>query len=327
MIFFTGGLGFIGGNTINYFLKKTGQMIVNIDKQTYASNKNFNNIFKKSKKYLHKKTDICSKNILKLFLKYKPDLIINFAAETHVDNSIAHSHNFVNSNILGTYNLLETVRLYLKRCPNKNFKFIHISTDEVYGDLGSQKSKFHEKFSYNPSSPYSATKAASDHLVTAWSRTYRIPFIIINMSNNYGPYQNSEKLIPKIISNCLNKKYIPIYGKGNQIRDWLFVEDAAEAIYKISRSKYINQKFCIGGNNPMKNIDLAKKICINISKKMNDQFDYLELLKFTKDRPGHDIKYEVDISKVKRLIKWSPSTSFDNGINKTINFFIKNNLK
>ena len=316
----TGGSGFIGSNFIKKCLKKNYK-ILNIDKITYAGNPKNLEEFKKNKNYFFLKKDIIDRNLRNLIVNFKPDAIVHFAAETHVDRSIKKSKVFLETNILGTYNLLEIVRLSPKK-----IRFLHISTDEVYGDLGKTKKKFTIKSKYAPSSPYSASKASADHLVNAWHRTYNIDSLIINCSNNYGPNQFLEKLIPNSILCLFQNKRIPIYGKGNQVRDWLFVNDHCDAIEKVLKKGFAGETYLIGGNNEISNINLIKKIIKKFFKikKSNNKILFNNFIKFVKDRPGHDIKYSVDTSFILNRLKWRPTTSLDEGIEITIRWYMEN---
>ena len=317
-ILVTGGCGFIGSSFIDIILNKKKYNLINIDKLTYASNKSYSIIKKKNYKFVKG----CITNfslIKKVMKKYKPAYIFNFAAETHVDNSIKGPKIFLDTNINGTYNILKNIT-DLKL--SKFTKFIQISTDEVFGDRY-RKSKSNENSKYEPSSPYSASKAAADHLVTSWSRTYGLKYIITYSSNNYGPRQNKEKLIPKIIKNCMSFKTIPIYGSGSQKRDWIYVRDNAEAILKIGLSSNFNQSFNIPGNTFISNINVAKKICKIFDKNKKNSKSYLTLIKHVKDRKGHDRVYSLSSNKFKKTLKIQRKTKFDEGLNYTINFYKK----
>ncbi len=326
-VFVTGGSGFIGSNLINYLLKRKTVKIVNIDKLTYASNKNF--ILSNNPLYRHYKIDIKNKKkIDTLFDKHKPHLIINLAAETHVDNSIIKPDAFINTNIIGTFNLLLASKRYIDNnlfFKNK-FKFIHISTDEVFGDIGFLKKSSIENDPYRPNSPYSASKASSDHLVRAWIKTYKFPAIITNCGNNYGPFQHKEKLIPKVIINSLLFLPIPIYSNGRQIRDWIFVEDHVRAILHLTRFGKLGESYNIGASNEISNINVVKKICQKLDylyPSQNKKYkSYSDLITYVKDRPGHDQRYALNTSKIKK-INWKPITAFETGIDKTIKFYIK----
>ena len=315
-IIVTGGLGFIGSNLIDFLIHKNYQ-VLNIDKVTYSSN--FYNIreHKKSKKYKFLKCDIRDKKIKKVLFKYKPIAIFNLAAETHVDRSIDNPENFIQSNIVGVYNLLECFKEYTKKF---NSKLIHISTDEVYGDILSGRSS--EKYPYQPSSPYAASKAASDHLVSSYIRTYKIPAIVTNCSNNYGPKQHPEKLIPKLIYNILNNKPLPIYGRGINSREWIYVKDHCEALLKVFKKGKIGEFYNIGSNKNLNNLQVSREL-INISKKMIKIGKKVKIL-FVKDRPGHDLRYALNSNKIKNKLGWYPKTNFRQGIKLTFNWY-KNN--
>ena len=314
-ILVTGGLGFIGSNLINLLLKKKYK-VLNIDKVTYASN--FYNIkeFKKNKNYKFIRCDLNNpKKLKEIITKYKPIGIFNVAAETHVDRSIDGPKNFINSNIIGTFNILEILRKQKIK-----IKLIHISTDEVYGDILRGRSK--EDDAYKPSSPYAASKAASDHLVTSYIRTYKVPAIVTNCSNNFGPRQHPEKLIPKIIYNILNNKNLPIYGKGKNSREWIYVEDHCEALIKIFREGKLGEFYNIGSNFNKDNLDVAKTL-ITIAKRKKLLGKNVKII-FVKDRPGHDMRYAINSNKLKKQLKWNPKVSFMNGLEKTFNWYINN---
>ena len=314
-IIVTGGLGFIGSNLIDLLLSKKFH-VLNIDKVTYASN--FYNVkeFTKNKNYKFIKCDLCNKYKLKKIINsYKPKAIFNLAAETHVDRSIDGPKNFIYSNIVGTFNLLEIIRN-----SKRKIKLIHISTDEVYGDIINGRSK--EEDSYKPSSPYSATKASSDHLVSSYVRTYKIDGIITNCSNNYGPRQHPEKLIPKLIYNILNNKNLPIYGKGKNSREWIFVNDHCEALVKIYKSGRRGEFYNIGSNYNLDNLEVVKKL-INISKKKLKLGSKVKI-KFVKDRPGHDMRYAIDSNKIKKKLNWKPKVKFMDGLEKTLDWYMNN---
>ena len=314
-IIVTGGLGFIGSNLINLLLKKNFK-VLNIDKITYASNFYNTNEFSKNKNYKFIKCDLCNKNKLKRLIdKYKPNGIFNLAAETHVDRSIDGPKNFIYSNIIGTFNLLEIIRNNKKK-----IKLVHISTDEVYGDIIKGRSK--ENDAYKPSSPYSATKASSDHLVSSYIRTYKIHGIVTNCSNNYGPRQHPEKLIPKLIYNIINNKKLPIYGKGKNSREWIFVDDHCEALIKVYQTGKIGEFYNIGSNYNLDNLAVVKKL-INISKKKIKIGNNVKIY-FVKDRPGHDKRYAIDSNKIKKKINWKPRIKFMDGLEKTFNWYLNN---
>ena len=315
-IIVTGGLGFIGSNLIGLLLKKN-YSVINIDKVSYSSS--FYNVkeFKNSKNYKFIKCDIKDKKLKKIILKYKPNIIFNLAAETHVDRSIDNPKNFIDSNILGVYNLLECFRGFSKK---NRTKLIHISTDEVYGDV--LKGRTSENYPYNPSSPYAASKAASDHLVSSYVKTYKIPAIITNCSNNYGPKQHPEKLIPKLIYNILNNKNLPIYGKGINSREWIFVEDHCNALYKISKNGKIGNFYNIGSNKDATNIKISQNL-LKLAK-LKFKVGKNVKIKFVKDRPGHDIRYALSSKKILKELKWRPETKFKIGLLKTFNWYLEN---
>ena len=331
-IIVTGGAGFIGSALIRYIINKTSHNILNLDKLTYAGNLLSLNSIKQSHKYNFLRFDICNrKDIDEIFNNFKPNLLMNLAAESHVDRSIKNSNDFINTNILGTYNLLEASRKYFNKLnfvEKANFRFHHISTDEVYGDLKDEKSFFIESTPYAPSSPYSASKASSDHLVRSWHRTYGLPIVITNCSNNYGPFQNHEKLIPHMIINALSGRSMPVYGKGNQIRDWLYVEDHVKALILVATKGKTGETYNIGGENEMRNIDVVEKICHLLEElhpiKPKGIDLYINLIRFVKDRSGHDIRYAIDISKIKKGLGWEPEETFDTGLKKTIKWYIDN---
>ena len=327
-IFVTGGLGFIGSNFISMQIDKHKNEILNFDKLTYAANVNNLLKYKKNKLYNFVQGDIVdSKKILKILNSYKPDCIINFAAESHVDRSIDGPKEFINTNIIGTYELLNaTLKYYeLNYKENENhFRFIHVSTDEVYGSLGKQ-GYFKENTPYNPSSPYSASKASSDHLVRAWNLTFNLPTIITNCSNNYGPFQFPEKLIPLMIINCIKHNNLPIYGDGKNIRDWLYVADHCDALYSVILNGKNGETYNIGGNQEKNNLEIVSTICKILDEKIpsNKIDSYKELITFVEDRPGHDFRYAIDASKIKKHLNWSPHYTFEDGIKKTIDWYIK----
>lgn len=328
-ILVTGGAGFIGGNFIIKQIKETDNYIINFDSLTYASDlSKFDNL-KKNSKYKLIKSNICNREqVHKCLDTYKPDVIVHFAAESHVDRSIEDPSQFIQTNIVGTSILLEESTKYynnLEKEKKKSFRFLHVSTDEVFGELG-EKGKFNEETPYNPSSPYSASKASSDHLVRAWYRTYGLPILITNCSNNYGPYQFPEKLIPLMIINANSNKQLPVYGKGENIRDWLYVEDHCDAIYEVLNKGKIGETYNIGGNYEKTNIEVVKKICDildEISPNKNGK-SFKKLIKFVKDRPGHDFRYAMDITKIKQELNWAPKESFSSGIRKTIKWYLDN---
>ena len=316
-IIVTGGLGFIGSNLIELLIKKK-YFVINIDKITYSSN--FYNVreFKRNRNYSFIKCDIANKKISKIISKFKPIGIFNLAAETHVDRSIDNPENFIKSNIFGVYNILECFKNYSKK--NKKTKLIHISTDEVYGDILFGRTK--ENYPYNPSSPYAASKASSDHLVSSYVRTYKIPAIVTNCSNNYGPKQHPEKLIPKLIYNILTNKSLPIYGKGTNSREWIYVEDHCEALIQIFKNGKIGSFYNIGSNKNLINLDISKKL-IKIAK-TKIKIGKNVKIEFVKDRPGHDIRYALNSNKLIKELKWKPKTSFETGLIKTFDWYLNN---
>ena len=315
-IIVTGGLGFIGSNLIELLIKKN-YFVINIDKITYSSNFYNTKDFVKLDNYKFIKLDIKNKKIKDIFLKYKPIAIFNLAAETHVDRSIDNPNIFIQSNIVGVYNLLESFKVFSRK--NKS-KLIHISTDEVYGDIIKGRSK--EKDSYQPSSPYAASKAASDHLVSSYIRTYKIPAIVTNCSNNYGPKQHPEKLIPKLIYNIINNKELPIYGKGINSREWIFVKDHCEALIKIFLKGKVGEFYNIGSNKNLNNLEVAREILISSNKifKIGNKVK----IKLIKDRPGHDVRYALNSNKIKKKLGWKPKINFTKGLKLTINWYLKN---
>ena len=313
----TGGLGFIGSNLIELLLKK--YYVINLDKVTYSSNFYNTKEFVKKKNYKFIKYDINNKKIIKIFNKYKPVGIFNLAAETHVDRSIDSPKSFIESNILGVYNILEAFRVFSKKISKT--KLIHISTDEVYGDILFGRSN--ENYPYKPSSPYAASKASSDHLVSSYVRTYNIPAIVTNCSNNYGPKQHPEKLIPKLIYNILQNKPLPIYGKGTNSREWIYVKDHCEALIKIFKKGKVGNFYNIGSNKNQTNLEICKKL-IQLANK-NKIMGKNTRIKFVKDRPGHDIRYALNSSKLKNELRWSPRISLSNGLKKTFEWYRENN--
>ena len=328
MILVTGGAGFIGSNFILRWIKKNNGSVLNFDNLTYASNlKNLSSI-EDNKNYFFVKGDINDKTLLKEVLsKHKPRSIVNFAAETHVDNSITSPEAFINSNITGTFNLLSaTLEFYLSLSfeEKEKFKFLHVSTDEVFGSLKLDDNKSTELSAYRPNSPYSASKAASDHLVRAWAETYNLPVNITNCTNNYGPNQHTEKLIPLLINNCLNWNKLPIYGDGKNIRDWLFVEDHCDAICEVLEKGKVGETYNIGGNNQTSNFEIARKICSILDMlSPNEKGDHSQLIEFVGDRPGHDFRYNLDISKIRKELDWQPLETFDSGLEKTVTWYLE----
>ena len=324
MIFVTGGSGFIGSNLIEILLEKTNEEILNVDNLSYAAH-SFTKAVNNSR-YSHENVDITDKiEVARLFSEYKPSVIFHLAAESHVDNSINSPEAFVKTNILGTYNLLEASRIYKNSTNTPQFRFIHVSTDEVYGSLDIDVRPFTEKSTYDPSSPYSASKASSDHIAMAYYRTYKLPVIITNCSNNYGKYQHKEKLLPTIILSALRGESIPIYGKGDNIRDWIHVSDHCHALIKLMNSGKIGEKYNIGSNHEMKNIDLAMLICsiLDSKKPHSSNTSYKNLINFVKDRPGHDHRYAINSNKISKDIGWEPKKQFEQSIGETVDWYIE----
>lgn len=319
----TGGCGFIGSNFVKHLISHENYFPIIIDKLTYAGSKeNINQISEERFEFVE--GDICDEQLLlNLFKKYKFDGVFHFAAESHGDRSIDGPRVFIDTNIIGTFNLLQASRANISKNKN-NFKFIHVSTDEVYGDLGAD-GYFDEKSSYKPNSPYSASKAASDHLVRSWGRTYNLPVITTNCSNNYGANQFPEKLIPLMIINCIDWKKLPVYGNGDNIRDWLFVTDHCSALKIIFSKGEVGETYNIGGSNEIKNIDIVNTICGTMDElKPSKNGSYRDLITFVDDRPGHDKRYAVDSSKLQNTLKWEPKESFQSGIKKTIEWYLNN---
>lgn len=331
-ILITGGAGFIGSAVVRYIINNTNDEILNVDKLTYAGNLESLKEIDQNERYQFCQTDICDRAALdRLFLDFQPDAVMHLAAESHVDRSIDGPAAFIETNIIGTYQLLEAARYYwntLAEDKKSAFRFHHISTDEVYGDLEGTEDLFLETTPYAPSSPYSASKASSDHLVRAWQRTYGLPTIVTNCSNNYGPYHFPEKLIPLVILNALDGKLLPIYGKGDQIRDWLFVEDHARALYKVVTEGVIGETYNIGGHNEQKNIDVVKAICTLLEElapnKPEGVQQYQDLITYVQDRPGHDLRYAIDASKIAKELSWKPEETFETGIRKTVEWYLNN---
>lgn len=328
----TGAAGFIGSAVARYIINDTSDSVLILDSLTYAGNLESLSSVCNNNRFDFEKVDICDRNELdKVFAKYKPDAVMHLAAESHVDRSIDGPAAFIETNIVGTYSLLEATRQYwngLEGEAKQNFRFHHISTDEVYGDLHGTDDLFTETTPYSPSSPYSASKAASDHLVRAWLRTYGMPTIVTNCSNNYGPYHFPEKLIPLTILNALEGKPLPVYGDGGQIRDWLYVEDHARALYTVVTQGEIGETYNIGGHNERKNIDVVKTICQLLEElvptKPQGIDSYSSLITFVTDRPGHDVRYAIDASKIERELGWKPQETFESGIRKTVEWYLAN---
>lgn len=329
-ILVTGGAGFIGSCVVRHIIKNTNDEVLNLDKLTYAGNLESLNEISENPRYQFQQADICDTDKLEIiFNTFKPTAVMHLAAESHVDRSIDGPAAFIETNIVGTYTLLEATRKYwqsLDESQKMAFRFHHISTDEVYGDLEGTTDLFTEKTSYAPSSPYSASKASSDHLVRAWQRTYGLPTIVTNCSNNYGPYHFPEKLIPLVILNALDGKPLPIYGKGNQIRDWLFVEDHAQALYQVVTQGKVGETYNIGGHNEKQNIEVVKTICkiLDELKPQANAQPYENLITCVKDRPGHDLRYAIDATKIERELDWRPQETFETGIRKTVMWYLEN---
>ncbi|MEQ1411252.1 dTDP-glucose 4,6-dehydratase [Acinetobacter indicus] len=329
-ILVTGGAGFIGSAVIRHIIQNTNNQVLNIDKLTYAGNLESLKEIDQHSNYEFKQIDICdTEQITAAIDAFQPHAIMHLAAESHVDRSIDGPAAFIQTNIVGTYTLLEAARKYwmgLDAEAQQNFRFHHISTDEVYGDLEGTTDLFRETTSYAPSSPYSASKASSDHLVRAWHRTYGLPVIVTNCSNNYGPYHFPEKLIPLVILNALDAKPLPVYGNGQQIRDWLFVEDHARALYKVVTEGVVGETYNIGGHNEKQNIEVVKTIC-KILDELKPQANgqaYETLITFVKDRPGHDLRYAIDATKIQNELGWTPTETFETGIRKTVEWYLNN---
>jgi dTDP-glucose 4,6-dehydratase len=336
-ILVTGGAGFIGSAVVRHIIQNTKDSVVNVDKLTYAGNLESLNSIDSDERYAFEQVDICdAKELKRVFEEHQPDSVMHLAAESHVDRSIDGPSDFIQTNIVGTYNLLDVSKTYwqsLEGHKKEQFRFHHISTDEVYGDLEGPEDLFTETTPYAPSSPYSASKASSDHLVRAWQRTYGLPTIVTNCSNNYGPYHFPEKLIPLMILNALEGKSLPVYGDGQQIRDWLYVEDHARALYLVVTQGVIGETYNIGGHNEKANIDVVKTLCglleelvpdnANSRNGGNDQ-GFEGLITYVADRPGHDLRYAIDASKIDKELGWKPEETFETGLRKTVEWYLGN---
>ena len=330
----TGGAGFIGSALIRYLISGTDNDVINLDKLTYAGNLDSLLPVADSPRYQFEQADICDRESLdRIFAAHQPDAVIHLAAESHVDRSIDGPGDFIQTNLVGTYSMLEAGRAYwsgLSDAARAEFRFLHVSTDEVYGDLAGSDDLFREDTPYDPSSPYAATKAGSDHLVRAWGRTFKFPVLVTNCSNNYGPYQFPEKLIPHMILNALKGKPLPMYGDGTQIRDWLYVDDHARALYRVLTTGKPAQTYNIGGLNEKKNIDVVKEICAIMDELVTDKpagvSRFEELITFVKDRPGHDERYAIDAEKINIELDWQPAEDFASGIRKTVSWYLENDL-
>lgn len=327
-ILVTGGAGFIGSAVVRYIIEKTNYEVLSYDKLTYAGNLDNVRSVSRSDRYQFVRGDICDRDaVQKVINQFQPDKIMHLAAESHVDKSITGPSEFINTNIVGTYTLLESVLEYFKKLDEerkKSFLFHHISTDEVYGELG-ENGFFTEETPYDPSSPYSASKASSDHLVRAWGRTFKLPVVVTNCSNNYGPYHYPEKLIPLVITKAKNGEKIPVYGRGENIRDWLYVEDHAEALMKVVTKGKAHETYNVGGNSERKNIDVVRSIC-----KLMDEFlpnspnvPHEKLISFAEDRAGHDFRYAIDCTKIKKELNWVPKMNFEDGLRHTVKWFLE----
>ena len=337
-ILVTGGAGFVGSAVVRHIINDTDYVVINVDKLTYAGNLESLVSVSDNSRYLFEKIDICDGVELKrIFNQYRPDIVINLAAESHVDRSIDGPAEFIRTNIVGTYTLLDQARAYwsqLESNKKEDFRFLHISTDEVYGDLPHPDELeegqcgavplFTETTTYSPSSPYSASKAGSDHLVRAWQRTFGLPTLVTNCSNNYGPYHFPEKLIPLVILNALEGKPLPLYGKGNQIRDWLYVEDHCRALVLVATQGKVGESYNIGGYNEKKNIEVVQTICNILDEVQPKDTSYKEQITFVADRPGHDLRYAIDANKIQRELGWLPQETFESGIRKTVQWYLDN---
>ena len=328
----TGGAGFIGSAVIRHILSHTDDSVVNLDKLTYAGNLESLEDVAQNSNYVFEHADICdSHQVARIFEEHQPDIVMHLAAESHVDRSIDGPAAFIETNITGTYVLLEAARKHWSSLTNekkKVFRFHHISTDEVYGDLEGTDDLFTETTPYSPSSPYSASKASSDHLVRAWQRTYKFPTVITNCSNNYGPYQFPEKLIPLMILNSIEGKPLPVYGDGQQIRDWLYVEDHARALYKVATEGEIGETYNIGGHNEKTNLEVIHTLCALLEELVPEKPEgvkqYKDLITYVTDRPGHDVRYAIDATKIAETLGWTPEETFATGMRKTVEWYLSN---
>ncbi|EPP8381043.1 dTDP-glucose 4,6-dehydratase [Acinetobacter baumannii] len=328
----TGGAGFIGSAVVRHIVQNTEHEVLNVDKLTYAGNLESLSSVADHPRYQFSQTDICDRTALdELFKSFQPDVVMHLAAESHVDRSISGPYAFIETNIIGTYQMLEASRTYwltLDGSKKETFRFHHISTDEVYGDLEGTTDLFTETTSYSPSSPYFASKASSDHLVRAWNRTYGLPVLVTNCSNNYGPFHFPEKLIPLMILNALQAKPLPVYGNGQQIRDWLFVEDHARALFTVATQGVVGETYNIGGHNEKANIEVVHAICTLLEElapnKPEGVAQYKDLITYVKDRPGHDVRYAIDATKIKNDLGWVPQESFETGLRKTVEWYLSN---
>ena len=331
-ILVTGGAGFIGSAVVRHIVDNTSDSVVNLDKLTYAGNLESLAHVSGDPRYAFEQVDICdATEVARVFREHRPDAVMHLAAESHVDRSIDGPADFIQTNIVGTYTLLEAAREYwraLGEDERNAFRFHHISTDEVYGDLEGPEDLFLETTPYAPSSPYSASKASSDHLVRAWRRTFGLPTLVTNCSNNYGPYHFPEKLIPLVILNALEGKPLPVYGKGDQVRDWLYVEDHARALYQVVTEGVVGETYNIGGHNEKRNIEVVRAICGLLEELRPEKpaglGNYTDLITFVADRPGHDLRYAIDAGKIQRELGWSPNETFETGLRKTVQWYLDN---
>lgn len=327
-IIVTGGAGFIGSALVRYLINETNHKVVNFDKLTYAGNLNSLKPIENSKRYVYEQGDICNEHkLIEILTKYKPASIMHLAAESHVDRSIDGPDSFIETNIIGTYKLLKASLTHFQSLTDSEksqFRFLHVSTDEVYGDLDANDPSFDENHPYEPSSPYSASKAASDHLVKAWCRTYGLPILLTNCSNNYGPFHFPEKFIPHMILNALEGQNLPVYGDGLQIRDWLYVDDHVKALYAVLQKGKIGETYNIGGSNEVANIEVVNKICTILEQVRPANRPYSNLITHVKDRPGHDRRYAINNAKITNEIGWQPQETFETGLSKTVQWFLDN---
>ncbi|KQH83635.1 dTDP-glucose 4,6-dehydratase [Vibrio furnissii] len=331
-ILVTGGAGFIGSALIRYLIQETTEQVINVDKLTYAGNLTSLGQAAGSERYSFEQVDVCDAvQLQRVFATYQPDAVMHLAAESHVDRSIEGAAEFIKTNIVGTYQLLEVARDYWSQLPPEQkdiFRFHHVSTDEVFGDLHNSTELFTEQTPYAPSNPYSASKASSDHLVRAWSRTYGLPIVVTNCSNNYGPYQYPEKLIPLMVLRALRGQSLPIFGDGQQIRDWLFVDDHARALYQVLKFGISGETYNIGGHNEKTNLEVVTTLCELledlVAVKPDSVKRFTDLITYAADRPGHDVRYAIDASKIQRELGWQPQESFESGLRKTVHWYLDN---